>query len=187
MHRLLSNPPRSNGIGSLSPTPKRITRSPHDEEHLRSLQSGLYGDLQISPDFGEFGREDLPKMLTEYPEKGVLLTSAVESDGGNGFSALESPHVMPTGASQHHHSMRENALFPPPWCFAEESARRGESRYTPPCQFRGHGASAAMAFRAKLRLSVQTCSPPPKFAPFPPLFATLTLRCGAAAWGSQDR
>ena len=54
-------------------------------------------------------------MLTEYPEKGVLLTSAVESDGGNGFSALESPHVMPTGASQHHHSMRENALFPPPW------------------------------------------------------------------------
>ena len=99
--------------------------------HLRTLQSGLYGDLQISPDFGEFGREYLPKMLTEYPEKGVLLTSAVESDGGNGFSALESPHVMPTGASQHHHSMRENALFPPPWCFAEESAQRGESRYTP--------------------------------------------------------
>ena len=122
-------------------------------------------------------------MLTEYPEKGVLLTSAVESDGGNGFSALESPHVMPTGASQHHHSMRENALFPPPWCFAEESARRGESRYTPPCQFRGHGASAAMAFRAKLRLSVQTCSPPPKFAPFPPLFATLTLRCGGGGVG----
>ena len=38
MHRLLSNPPRSNGIGSLSPTPKRITRSPHDELHLRSIR-----------------------------------------------------------------------------------------------------------------------------------------------------
>ena len=93
-------------------------------------------------------------MLTEYPEKGVLLTSAVESDGGNGFSALESPHVMPTGASQHHHSMRENALFPPPWCFAEESARRGGSRYmhTPPCQFRGHGASAAIFSLGKVTL-----------------------------------
>ena len=97
------------------------------------LQSGLYGDLQISLDFGDFGRDNLPKVLTEYPEKGVLLTSAVESDGGNGFSALESPHVMPTGASQHHHSMRENALFPPPWCFAEESLRQGETRCTSPC------------------------------------------------------
>ena len=40
-------------------------------------------------------------MRINIPEKGLMLTSAVKSEGGGGFSVIEFPHVMPAGASLH--------------------------------------------------------------------------------------
>ena len=64
--------------------------------------------------FQETAAEKLPNMRINIPKNGLLLTSAIKSEGGDGFSAIEFPHVKPAGASQHHHSMIEDALFPPP-------------------------------------------------------------------------
>ena len=126
-------------------------------------------------------------MLTEYPEKGVLLTSAVKSDGGNGFSALESPHVMPTGASQHHHSMRENALFPPHG--ASWKSPRDEGRVATPrlANSAGMGLPQRWLFVESL-VHLWKGAIPPQVRPISPPFSQPSL-CGAmaAAWGSQDR
>ena len=64
--------------------------------------------------FQETAAEKLPNMRINIPKHGLLLTSAIKSEGGDGFSAIEFPHVKPAGASQHHHSMIEDTLFPPP-------------------------------------------------------------------------
>ena len=53
-----------------------------------------------------------PKKRIKIPETGLLLTQAVKSEGTNGFSAIELPHVMPVGASQHHKTMPEDAHLP---------------------------------------------------------------------------
>ena len=63
--------------------------------------------------FQETAAEKLPNMRINIPQNGLLLTSAIKSEGGDGFSAIEFPHVKPAGASQHHHSMIEDTLFPP--------------------------------------------------------------------------
>ena len=55
-----------------------------------------------------------PKKRIKIPETGLLLTQAVKSEGTNGFSAIELPHVMPVGASQHHKTMPEDAHLPRP-------------------------------------------------------------------------
>ena len=55
-----------------------------------------------------------PKKRMKIPETGLLLTQAVKSEGTNGFSAIELPHVMPVGASQHHKTMPEDAHLPRP-------------------------------------------------------------------------
>ena len=55
-----------------------------------------------------------PKTRIKIPETGLLLTQAVKSEGTNGFSAIELPHVMPVGASQHHKTMPEDAHLPRP-------------------------------------------------------------------------
>ena len=55
-----------------------------------------------------------PKKRIKIPETGLLLTQAVKSEGTNGFNAIELPHVMPVGASQHHKTMPEDAHLPRP-------------------------------------------------------------------------
>ena len=57
---------------------------------------------------------EMPKKRIKIPETGLLLTQAVKSEGTNGFSAIELPHVMPVGASQHHKTMPEDAHLPRP-------------------------------------------------------------------------
>ena len=64
-----------------------------------------------------------PKKRIKIPETGLLLTQAVKSEGTNGFSAIELPHVMPVGASQHHKTMPEDAHLPRPSHSSRSSVR----------------------------------------------------------------
>ena len=95
-------------------------------KHAAKFEAILSGKIKIKPVyhyslpklrtavFQETAAEKLPNMRINIPKNGLLLTSAIKSEGGDGFSAIEFPHVKPAGASQHHHSMIEDALFPPP-------------------------------------------------------------------------